>query len=106
MVKEVDSYAKLTKKLEKVPKEKLVVLDCFATWCGPCKRIAPFFDELASKYEDVLFLKGDIDKIDEFTTEFKVRSMPTFIFIKDMTVLDSIQGASQTKLEEFIKQNK
>lgn len=83
--------------------ESLSVLDCYATWCGPCKSIAPFYQELSERYTDVFFLKADVEKIKELSTEFEVRSMPTFIFLKNLTALDKLEGADQKKLIRYIE---
>jgi len=104
MVREVETYQELENLLQNIPKEQFVVLDCFATWCGPCKAFSPFFDELSKEYGNVLFLKADVDKIDELTAEFKVRAMPTFIFFKNLTVIERIQGADQQKLVDYLTQ--
>ncbi len=105
MVREIETYEELEAFLSKVPEDQLVVIDCFATWCGPCKRIAPFIDELSDKYENVIFVKGDVEKIEELSEEFNVNSMPTFIFIKDLTVIDKLEGASQSKLIKLVEKH-
>lgn len=105
MVQEVKTWSALERKLASLAKDRLVVLDCFAPWCGPCKSMAPFFDELATKYPNSTFLKANVDEIDELTTEFKVRAMPTFIFIKGLVVIDTLQGSSQSKLVELIEKH-
>jgi len=105
MVREVETYQELEELLQSIPEDQLVILDCFATWCGPCKSFAPFFDELSEKYTDVLFLKADVEKIDELTKEFKVRAMPTFIFFKNLTVIERIQGTNQQKIVSFLDEN-
>lgn len=71
----------LKKRLEDAG-EALVVIDFFATWCGPCKIIAPQFEELSKQHSSIIFLKVDVDENDEIAATYEVSSMPTFIFIK------------------------
>lgn len=62
--------------------DRPAVIDFFATWCGPCKMMAPVLDELAEEYGDgISFYKVDVDKENELASVFAVRSIPTFIFI-------------------------
>lgn len=82
---------------------KLVVVDFFATWCGPCKRIAPLLDELAAKHADKLvMLKVDVDEIEELVTEYAVEIMPTFVFKRNGQHLDTLVGSNEDKLKELI----
>lgn len=103
MIREVDNYQELLNFLEKVPKDKLVVLDCYALWCGPCKSIAPFIQQLNDEYEDVFFVKTDIEKAEDITNEFEITSMPTFIFIKNYSAVDKLEGASHSTLRSRIE---
>merc|ERR1719422_1086228 len=84
---------------------KLVVVDFTASWCGPCKRIAPFFEELSTKYSRAVFLKVDVDECQETAAAQGVSAMPTFIFFRNKTKIDKIQGADNKALEEKIKQH-
>lgn len=84
---------------------KLVVVDFTATWCGPCKRIAPFFDELSTKYPKAVFLKVDVDQCQETAAANGVSAMPTFICFRNKTKIDKIQGADNKALEDKIKQH-
>ncbi|XP_050544223.1 thioredoxin-like protein 1 [Daktulosphaira vitifoliae] len=83
---------------------KLIVVDFSATWCGPCKRIAPIFDELARKYDRAVFLKVDVDKCQETAASQGVSAMPTFIFYRNKIRVAKIQGADVQALEAKIKQ--
>lgn len=71
------------------------VIDFSATWCGPCKKIAPIIDELADEYEGkVVIGKCDVDDNDELTSRFGIRNVPTVLFIKNGEVVDKHVGAA------------
>ncbi|XP_023346225.1 thioredoxin-like protein 1 [Eurytemora carolleeae] len=84
---------------------KLVVVDFTASWCGPCKRISPFFEELCAKYPRAVFLKVDVDECQDTAAALSVSAMPTFIFFRNKTKIDRIQGADTNALEEKVKQH-
>ena len=81
---------------------KLVAVDFTATWCGPCKRIAPTFNKLNDKYKNVIFMKVDVDENEETSEQCNVRSMPTFQFYKNSKKVFEFSGADEKKLEESI----
>jgi len=81
-----------------------VLVDFWATWCGPCKMIAPMLDELAQEYAGkVKICKIDVDNNRETAAKFNVRGIPTLITFKDGAVDATKVGAlSKTQLVEFI----
>lgn len=62
--------------------EKLIVVDFTATWCGPCRMIAPIFDQLAVDNPNVVFVKVDVDKLESVAGKCGISAMPTFQFYK------------------------
>ena len=87
--------------------EQLVVVDFFATWCGPCKAIAPRIEEMANgEFADVKFLKVDVDECEEVALEYNISAMPTFKFIKGGKEVDELVGANAEQLIEKINKNK
>ena len=66
--------------------DRLVVIDCYAEWCPPCRQISPVFQVLAADYPTVIFIKLDIDKVPELKTELGIWAMPTFVFFKYVIV--------------------
>ncbi|KAK0165992.1 hypothetical protein PV328_004457 [Microctonus aethiopoides] len=81
---------------------KLVVVDFTATWCGPCQRIAPVFEQLSTRYPNAIFLKVDVDKCQETAAAQGVNAMPTFIFYRNRIKLGLSQGANPERLEAKI----
>jgi len=84
---------------------KFVLIDFTATWCGPCQRIAPIFEELSKKYTSVKFIKIDVDNVDTkaFCSMCEVSSMPTFILIKNGGIFKKMIGASKEQLEHLLE---
>lgn len=72
-----------------------LVIDFSATWCGPCKKIAPIIEELAAEYDGkVNVYKCDVDDNDKLTSDYGIRNVPTVIFIKNGEVVDKHVGAA------------
>jgi len=104
MVYQVKDTADFDEQLSKVG-DLLVVVDFFATWCGPCKVISPKLEEFATTYKDKIFvLKVDVDECEQLTERYNISSMPTFLFIKGGEVKDMFSGANAEKLEKYITQ--
>ena len=90
---------KLVSEQAEIPQQGAVVIDFFATWCGPCKRIAPTFEKLAEAFSNVTFLKVDVDEAPELVDAFGVQAMPTFVFLKDGNEVKRVEGADMAGLE-------
>ncbi|OAA48444.1 Thioredoxin [Metarhizium rileyi] len=83
-----------------------VIVDCFATWCGPCKAITPILEkhsEDAAFKDRVHFVKFDVDELPAVTQALGVRAMPTFFFFKDGKKVDEMVGANPPALLEALK---
>jgi thioredoxin 1 len=85
--------------------DKLVVVDFFAEWCGPCRMIAPKVHAMAEEMENVKFVKVDVDENEDVTESADVQAMPTFILYKKGEKVDTMSGANADKLKEMIKNN-
>lgn len=85
----------------------LVVIDIWATWCGPCKMIAPIIDSLEEEMPDVKFCKINVDDEPDLARLFKVTSIPTVAVVKDNVFLDmSVGYVMKDKLRAFVEQYK
>ncbi|EHK50302.1 uncharacterized protein TrAtP1_007373 [Trichoderma atroviride] len=99
-VKTAEEYKQVIKAQDKV------IVDCFATWCGPCKAIAPILEKASEEAEfkdKVHFVKFDVDELPELSQELGIRAMPTFLFYKDGQKVDELIGANPPMLLQNLK---
>jgi thioredoxin 1 len=80
-------------------------MDFWATWCGPCKKVAPLVEELASEYEGQAIVgKVNVEDEDDLASQFGIRNIPTILFIKNGEVVDKQVGACpKSVLEDKLK---
>ncbi|KAG5033851.1 hypothetical protein AAZX31_04G028100 [Glycine max] len=82
--------------------KKLIVVDFTASWCGPCRFIAPILADMAKKLPNVTFLKVDVDELATVSREWEVEAMPTFLFLKEGKLVKKLVGARKEELQDII----
>lgn len=103
MIKHIKDQNEFDKEIEK----GLVVVDFFATWCGPCRMLAPILEDVSENRDDAMFLKVDVDENYELAKSFGIMSVPTVLFFKDGSLVDkSIGLINSEKINQFIDKNK
>ncbi len=70
-----------------------VVVDFWASWCGPCKILSPIIDELSKERKDIHFAKVDADAESDLTQKFRIMSIPTLLYFKDGEMVNRTSGA-------------
>lgn len=88
--------------------DKPVFIDFYADWCGPCKMVSPVMEELAKEYSRITFVKINVDENPESTTKYGIRSIPTFLIIKEDQIQYRHSGAAPKsffaeKLSSYMK---
>ena len=74
--------------------DKPLVIDFWATWCGPCRMIAPIIEKMAKKYEGQIVVgKCDVEENEDLATMYNIRNIPTVLFVKSGVVIDNLVGA-------------
>ncbi|AKX33784.1 thioredoxin [Spiroplasma litorale] len=98
-------HVKTIEELDKLLKSnKSVVVDFYAEWCGPCKMLAPIFEQVSSEVKDTQFIKVNVDEASEVANKYGVRSIPTVISFKDGNLDKENTGfMSKDVLLDFIK---
>ncbi|CCU78764.1 trx-h1/thioredoxin-1 [Blumeria hordei DH14] len=96
-VTSLDEYRKLAKKHEKI------IIKFTAEWCGPCRMIAPIFESLSDEAKDIHFISVDVDNSSDISSEFGIKAMPTFVFIRFEDKINEFRGADRNKLTDFTK---
>jgi len=84
-----------------IAKNKVVVVDFWAEWCGPCRMVGPVIEELASEYDGKAVIgKMNVDENDEVPVEYGIRNIPTILFFKNGELVDKQVGATSKALLE------
>lgn len=87
--------------------EKLVIVDFWATWCGPCRMLSPILDQIEEEMPDqITVVKVNVDDADEIAAQYRIMSIPTLLFVKNGEIVDKTVGAMpKPALLEKIKAN-
>ncbi len=89
---------------EEIVKNGYTLVDFFATWCGPCKMLAPILEELDSEFENVDFVKVDVDEENELAARFGIMSIPAVYMFKDGEVVAKTGGFQpKAQIKSFIE---
>jgi len=92
---------------EVINSEKVVIVDFWATWCGPCKMFKPIFEKTSEEYTDVVFVKVNVDDAGDVAQKYNIRSIPTILMFKNGEVIAENHGMMPpAKLKEFVDANK
>lgn len=85
----------LTEFNEVLTSNDLIVCKLGASWCGPCKTVAPIIDELEQEYPNVKFLKLDVDECPDICTQLRVRNVPTVILFRNGEAVNKVVGGNK-----------
>lgn len=96
IVNSAEEFQKVLQSHEKV------VCDFWATWCGPCKKIAPYLEDLSDKYPNILFIKVDVDTVADLADSENVTAMPTFKCYMKGSALGTVTGANPAVLASMV----
>ncbi len=89
-----------------IQKDSLVVVDCWAPWCGPCRMIGPVIDKLSEEYENVTFGKLNTDENTGVAMKFQIMSIPTLLFFKNGEMVDRIIGVvPKEQIDSVVKKH-
>ena len=101
MLKHINSAAEFDSAI----KEGIVLVDFFATWCGPCKMLSPVLEEVANENPNIAVLKIDVDKVGELAARYGIQAIPTLMLFKNGQRVETRMGyQNKNQLLAFINQ--
>ena len=101
VIKQVLNHAELQ---ELIRTGKPILIDFFATWCGPCRAISPRFEDFSKAFDGrVTFIKVDVDQQPDISSALGVTALPTFIGFNNGSQVDSVRGANANALESLVQ---
>ncbi|KAA8909054.1 hypothetical protein TRICI_004643 [Trichomonascus ciferrii] len=80
-------------------------VDFYATWCGPCKAIAPMVEKLSDQFTTIKFFKLDVDEVSEVAASEGISAMPTLVLYKDGKAVETVVGANIQKIKSVLEAN-
>ena len=92
MSEHIKVYTSEDMKSEKLSKNPLTLVDFWATWCGPCKMLAPIVDEIAAENPDVVFAKVDVDQNPDLAMGLRITAVPTLMLFKNGELVERVMG--------------
>mmetsp|Transcript_2020 Transcript_2020/g.3581 ORF Transcript_2020/g.3581 Transcript_2020/m.3581 type:complete len:106 (-) Transcript_2020:180-497(-) len=105
MVKVIESVADWDALMQE-SKEKAVIVDFYAVWCGPCRVISPIFEQNESSYPTIIFAKLDVDALSQISSKEQVSAMPSFFVYQNGQKVDEVIGANVAALTGVLEKYK
>jgi thioredoxin 1 len=101
MVKQLDSksFAEAIKNTT----HKTVVVDFFADWCGPCKKLAPELEKYSKHYTNIAFYKINVDECEDISSKYKITSLPSLVFFQGGKDIHRIVGFNTQTIQDYLK---
>lgn len=101
----MDNIVKITaENFEETVKNGVVLLDFYATWCGPCKMLSPILEEIAVANAGITVAKADVDEVMDLAMQFRINVVPTVVVFKDGAMQEQFSGLrSKSELQEIVK---
>ena len=104
MIKEINSEKELEDEIKE--NQKILLIDFFAKWCGPCKIMNPILKRFVEDNSELDLIKVDIDKVSNLVTKYEIEEVPTFILVRNEKVLRKESGIlSNEELKQFVFNN-
>ena len=100
-MKIANSAEEIEQEIEKP--SSVILLDFYANWCGPCKKLTPILEELENEFTNITFIKINVDDLDELSEKYSITCMPTIIFIKDKETVHRIEGCKIEEIKNTLK---
>ncbi|KAJ9601224.1 hypothetical protein L9F63_000619 [Diploptera punctata] len=106
MSNKINNKDELDAKLAEIGDGVMVMLEFHANWCGNCKKIAPKLEQLLKEFKDIHFFTIDVDVSEDLVAAYNIKSMPTFVIIKNKNIVDTYVGSNSDEVKNLIIKNK